>query len=163
MGKIWKFWFEESILLRNFAPVVSNVSLQDFLLILTTLRPKIPIRYFRLACDQIGKIRKFWSGKCILLRNFAPVVRIVSLQDFLPVLAALRAGDDISIYRKYRYISFDISIYLYLFMSIYSVFYIGVYSNIFFDIYIYQLYQIHIFSFFSWKKWYLIFPFRENK
>ncbi len=41
--------------------------------------------------DQIGKIQKFSPGESIFLRNFAPVVRKVSLQDFLPVLATLRS------------------------------------------------------------------------
>ncbi len=35
------------------------------------------------------KIRKFWPGESILLRNFAPVAREVSPQEFLPVLPTL--------------------------------------------------------------------------
>ncbi len=44
----------ESILDRNLTPVVPKVSLQNFLLILTTLPPKILIRSFWPKCDQMG-------------------------------------------------------------------------------------------------------------
>ncbi len=61
---------------------------RNFLPVLATLRPKIPIRYFQPKCDQMGKIRKFLLGEGILLWNIAPVVCKVSLQEFLPILTA---------------------------------------------------------------------------
>ncbi len=42
-----------SIFLQNFAPMVPKVSLQDFLLVLAALWPKIPIRYFRMGYNHI--------------------------------------------------------------------------------------------------------------
>ncbi len=56
----------------------------------TVKRLKIPFRYLWPACDQMGKIQKFWHGESIFLLNFASVVRKVSLQDFLPILATLQ-------------------------------------------------------------------------
>ncbi len=38
----------------------------------------------------VGQNRKFWPGESISLRNFTPVVRKVSSQDFLPVLGVPR-------------------------------------------------------------------------
>ncbi len=90
MGQIQKFWPGESISLQNFTPVVCKVSLQEFLPVLAALRTNIPIWYIRPGCDQMGQIWKFWPGENISLQNFTPVVCIVSLQEFLPVLTALR-------------------------------------------------------------------------
>ncbi len=38
--------------LRNLAPVVRKIHLQDFLPVFVALGPKIPVRYFRPGCDQ---------------------------------------------------------------------------------------------------------------
>ncbi len=52
MGKIQKFWPEESIFLWNFAPRVPKVFILYFLPILAALRLKIPIRYFQPGCNH---------------------------------------------------------------------------------------------------------------
>ncbi len=88
MGKIWKFSPGESILLGNFTAVVGKVSLQYVLLVLAALWPKIPIWYFQPGCNQMDKIRKSSPIERILLRNFAPVVRKVPLEDYFLVLIA---------------------------------------------------------------------------
>ncbi len=76
--------------LCTFTLMVPKVSLQDFLPILAALLPKITNRSFwpvcdqnvgseLLRCDQIGQISKFFTW----------TIFYVSLQDFLPILAAL--------------------------------------------------------------------------
>ncbi len=50
--KIRKFLHGESILLRNFALVVRSFS-PRFFTRFGHLHPKIPIRYFRMGCDQL--------------------------------------------------------------------------------------------------------------
>ncbi len=80
MSRIRKFWPRESIFLRNFAPMVAKVSLQEFLHVLADLWPKILIRYvnpkigkksrretlrrtgaeFRSATPTPSKIQTFW-------------------------------------------------------------------------------------------------------
>ncbi len=90
--------------------MVPKVSLQDFLPISGAPQPKITNRSFWPSCDQMVlltavrtkpgfspfemrpwvKFSKFWPGESISLRNFTPVVRKVSHQDFLPVLASQR-------------------------------------------------------------------------
>ncbi len=53
MGEIRGFWPGESISLQNFTSVVTKVSLQNFLPILATPRPKITNWSFWPSCDQI--------------------------------------------------------------------------------------------------------------
>ncbi len=88
--------------LRNFTPVVREVSPQDFLPILGAPRPKITNRSFRPACDQNLDSVLLWFdyGSNFLnfdletLQTFTPRVPKVSLQDFLTILGVPRPKID---------------------------------------------------------------------
>ncbi len=79
--------------------MVRKVSLHVILFSLVALGPKIMIWYFRPARDLTRQICKFLLVEEIFIRNFAPVVRKVSLRVFLSFLVALRPKITIRCFR----------------------------------------------------------------
>ncbi len=97
----WPIWYDVPGTLDSFpnlTPVVRKISPQNFLPVLVSLRPKVPIRTFWPTCDQnlrsrgvtrFVKFLNFFPGENIRYRNFTTVNPKVSLQDFLLILAVL--------------------------------------------------------------------------
>ncbi len=61
----------------------------ELLPVLAFLQPKFAIWSFWPKCDQMSKIQIFFPGETFLIRSLTKVVRKVSLQEFLPILAVL--------------------------------------------------------------------------
>ncbi len=88
--KFQNFHSRRNISPRNFAPVVRKIYLHDFWPVLVALLQKFQFGTFDRGATRWVKFKNFPLGGSIFPRNFAPVVRKVSLHDFWLVLVALQ-------------------------------------------------------------------------